>query len=278
MRQKSCCRTRTTRPQVRWPANPVDLWSIGCILAELLGRRPLFKGRDYVDQLNQILHHLGTPPQDKLEQMASPRALEYINSLPRRAPIPFEKLYPDANPLALDLLRRLLAFDPADRITCDEALQHPYLAVWHDPADEIVCATKFDFAFEQADDVDCMKKMILNEVIDFRREVRVQAQARQEELAREAEPWPALAPSAEAPVLSPYATPTSATKSHDSLHVASRSEINATEPGQVTYNIMGESVTPQGSSAEECDQVVAEPDAMEDPYESLDRQLCHYRT
>ena len=52
---------------------PVDIWSVGCILAELLGGKPIFKGRDYVDQLNQILHYLGTPPEETLRRVGSPR-------------------------------------------------------------------------------------------------------------------------------------------------------------------------------------------------------------
>lgn len=53
-------------------------------------------------------------------------------------------MFPHANPLALDLLAKMLNFDPAKRITCDQALDHPYLAVWHDPTDEPVCPTVRD--------------------------------------------------------------------------------------------------------------------------------------
>jgi serine/threonine protein kinase len=84
-------------------------------------------------------------------------------------------LYPSANPLALDLLERMLSFDPALRITCDEALRHPYLAVWHDPQDEPTCPTKFDFGFENVDDIEGMKHLILREVASFREEVRGRA-------------------------------------------------------------------------------------------------------
>lgn len=69
------------------------------------------------------------------------QAQDYIRSLPIKPRVPFSSLFPRANPMAIDLLQQLLNFDPAKRITCEQALKHPYLQVWHDPADEPVCPT-----------------------------------------------------------------------------------------------------------------------------------------
>lgn len=150
----------------------VDVWSVGCILAELLGSKPFFKGRDYVDQLNQILHYLGTPSESTLSRIGSPRAQEYVRNLPYMSKIPFQQLFPRANPDALDLLDRMLAFDPSQRISVEDALEHRYLSIWHDASDEPACPTTFDFGFEVVDEVQEMRQMILDEVRRFRHSVR----------------------------------------------------------------------------------------------------------
>ncbi|KAL1925180.1 uncharacterized protein VTP21DRAFT_63 [Calcarisporiella thermophila] len=146
----------------------IDMWSVGCIFAEMLGGKPLFKGRDYVDQLNQILHILGTPDEPTLQRIGSERAQLYIRSLPTMTRIPFQQLYPKATPLAIDLLNRLLEFDPAKRITVEEALEHPYLAAYHDPDDEPLCPNMFDFSFESVGEITEMKTLIAREVMSFK--------------------------------------------------------------------------------------------------------------
>lgn len=158
----------------------IDLWSVGCILAELLGGHPFFKGRDYVDQLNQILHVLGTPDEVTLQRIGSARAQEYVRNLPYKAPIPFSSLFPRANPLALDLLSKLLTFDPAHRLDVNAALAHPYLQVWHDPNEEPTCPALFDFSFEAVDSIEDMKHMIIEEVVNFRYAVRNSVRPKQE--------------------------------------------------------------------------------------------------
>lgn len=147
---------------------------MGCILAELLGGKPFFKGRDYVDQLNQILHYLGTPNEETLSRIGSPRAQEYVRNLPYMQKVSFQALFRNANPDALDLLDRMLAFDPSSRISVEEALEHRYLQIWHDASDEPTCPTPFDFHFEIVEEIPEMKRMILNEVHRFRQQVRVQ--------------------------------------------------------------------------------------------------------
>ncbi|KAI9508509.1 CMGC/MAPK/ERK protein kinase [Russula earlei] len=128
-------------------ASAINVWSVGCILDELLAGKPILKGEDYVDQLNQILHYLGTP-----------RAQDYIHSLPIRPRVPFVQMFLHVNPLTLDLLTKMLNFDPAKRIACEQVLERPYLAIWHDPMDEAICPAKFDLFFEEEDSIEGMKK------------------------------------------------------------------------------------------------------------------------
>lgn len=150
------------------------MWSVGCILAELLGGKPFFKGRDYVDQLNQILHILGTPNEETLLRIGSPRAQEYVRNLPYMPKKSFQQMFHNANPDALDLLNKLLAFDPTTRISVEESLEHKYLQIWHDASDEPTCVDPFNFDFEVVEEIPEMKRLILQEVHNFRQSVRGQ--------------------------------------------------------------------------------------------------------
>lgn len=225
----------------------IDIWSVGCILAELLGGKPIFRGRDYVDQLNQILHYLGTPSEETLRRVGSPRAQDYIRSLPYKPRIPFKTLYPAANPMALDLLEKMLSFDPSRRITCDEALQHPYLSVWHDPQDEPTCQRKFDFGFEEVEDVEGMKKLILEEVASFREEVRGRTRVQPP-------------------------------KRQESLPIPTRDEIQQGGPGDATAgngNVMGASsgLVHGGTATETASGMLSDAQMMEDPSEAFEREI-----
>lgn len=87
-------------------------------------------------QLTLILDVLGTPTMEDYYGIKSRRAREYIRSLPFKKKIPWKAMFPKTSDLALDLLDRLLAFNPVKRITVEEALKHPYLEPYHDPDDE----------------------------------------------------------------------------------------------------------------------------------------------
>lgn len=114
----------------------IDVWSVGCILAEMLSGRPLFPGSDYHNQLALIIDILGTPKMDDYNAIKSRRAKEYIRMLPFRHKKKFSSLYPQASEDAVDLLEKLLTFSPKKRLTVEQALEHPYVSFYHDPNDE----------------------------------------------------------------------------------------------------------------------------------------------
>lgn len=145
----------------------VDLWSAGCILAEMLSRTPLFPGKNYIEMVHLIVRVLGNPTKEQMH-FVSDKAREFLNSLPRQPGVGFDKLYPEANHKALDLLVKLLKFDPADRLSAAEALQHPYLEELHDPSDEPTADAIFDSSFEneQLDEMQ-YRELILKEVQEF---------------------------------------------------------------------------------------------------------------
>uniref|UniRef100_A0A8C9XBQ5 Mitogen-activated protein kinase n=1 Tax=Sander lucioperca TaxID=283035 RepID=A0A8C9XBQ5_SANLU len=145
----------------------IDIWSVGCILAEMLSNRPIFPGKHYLDQLNHILGVLGSPSQDDLNCIINMKARNYLQSLPHKPRIPWESLY-KADSKALDLLGRMLTFNPVKRISVEEALAHPYLEQYYDPTDEPVAEEPFTFSME-LDDLpkEKLKELIYEETARF---------------------------------------------------------------------------------------------------------------
>lgn len=121
------------------------MWSVGCILAEMLGNRPLFPGNHYLNQLRRIFEIIGSPSEEDLQCILNEKAKRYVMSLPFSSRKPLNLLYPHADPLVLDLLSKMLIFNPDKRITVEEAMLHPYLEQYHDPSDEPVAEQPFTF-------------------------------------------------------------------------------------------------------------------------------------
>ncbi|KAG2526463.1 hypothetical protein JM18_003867 [Phytophthora kernoviae] len=117
-------------------AKSVDMWAVGCIVAEMVTGRPAFPGTSTMNQLERILDVTGPPSQDDIESIKSPFANTMLESLPTPKQKPLEEFFPKASPEALDLIKQCFWFDPSKRISCIDALKHPYVAQFHNEKDE----------------------------------------------------------------------------------------------------------------------------------------------
>ncbi|GAY51462.1 hypothetical protein CUMW_134350 [Citrus unshiu] len=95
----------------------IDIWSVGCILGEIMTRQPLFPGKDYVHQLRLITELIGSPDETSLGFLRSDNARRYVRMLPQFPKQNFSARFPNKSPGAVDLLEKMLVFDPNRRIT-----------------------------------------------------------------------------------------------------------------------------------------------------------------
>ncbi|CAN1249429.1 Mitogen-activated protein kinase 3 [Linum perenne] len=95
----------------------IDVWSVGCIFMELMNRKPLFPGKDQVHQMRLLTELLGTPAESDLGFIRNEDARKYIRQLSPQPRQSLGKLFPHVHPLAIDLVDKMLSFDPAKRIT-----------------------------------------------------------------------------------------------------------------------------------------------------------------
>ncbi|KAL0079683.1 kinase-like domain-containing protein [Phycomyces blakesleeanus] len=108
----------------------IDLWSTGCVMAELILGQPFFPGDSGIDQLVEIIKILGTPSK---QEIAAMNASYVEHKFPQIKPHPLQKIFSSATIEAVDLLSRLLQYHPQRRISAIEALCHPFFDPIRDP-------------------------------------------------------------------------------------------------------------------------------------------------
>ncbi|KAL2789481.1 MAPK/MAK/MRK overlapping kinase isoform 3, partial [Daubentonia madagascariensis] len=102
----------------------MDLWSAGCVFYEIASLQPLFPGANELDQISKIHDVIGTPAQKTLTKFKQSRAMSFDFPFKKGSGIPL--LTTNLSPQCLSLLHAMVAYDPDERITAHQALQHPY--------------------------------------------------------------------------------------------------------------------------------------------------------
>lgn len=111
-----------------------DVWSTGCVMAELMLGQPLFPGESGIDQLVEIIKVLGTPTREQIRTM-NPNYMEH--KFPQIKPHPFNKVFRKADNNAIDVIGRLLEYTPTERLGAIDAMVHPFFDELRDPSTKL---------------------------------------------------------------------------------------------------------------------------------------------
>lgn len=156
---------------------PIDIWSVGCIFAEMLRRKPLFPGKNTQHQLQLIISHLGPPDPAVLLQIPNEKCRTFIQSLPTTAGTPLEEIVQTSERDAIDILTKMLCFGPDKRVNVERALEHPYLDRLHAPDDEpvrrILDCSEFEFERRKID-LKSLREEIYLEALRYNPQMREQ--------------------------------------------------------------------------------------------------------
>jgi len=104
----------------------MDMWGVGCVFFEVLSLYPLFPGTNELDQVTKIHVVLGTPPAETLAKLKKHSNSHIDFNFPHKEPQEMKKLIPHCSPDCIDIIVKLLAYDPDDRLSARQAVKHPY--------------------------------------------------------------------------------------------------------------------------------------------------------
>lgn len=159
----------------------VDIWSCGCIFAEMLGRNPIFPGKNFIHQLMLVFDVIGSPEAHQVRHIVNPEARKFLASQLSKPKVPYNRLYPAATPDAWWMLDQMLLFDPDKRITVQDALDSRYFAqcARHLPESLVFpeVGSEFEFNFERENlSRTQLKQLIVRETASLKREKMLQRQ------------------------------------------------------------------------------------------------------
>ena len=145
------------------------MWSAGCVFAEFYLRKVIFGEKELTKQVQRIIALLGLPPQHLIDQIKDVSVRNFLyDAYQKTKKVPFETLLPGIEKDALDLLRKLLCYDPSERLSAEQALEHPFFKELHqrenEPANAFI--DYFDFEFEQYTlDRKILRELIVDEIL-----------------------------------------------------------------------------------------------------------------
>lgn len=207
----------------------IDIWSVGCILCEMILRKPLFNGKDYRDQIKQILAVLGTPSEEELQWLPEGgEGRRYLKKFDFVEKVSWEQALPQVSEQTRDAVQAMLHFDPGARIIVQEAMRLPYFENLYKMEDAEVVLAKIDWSFDDFRPTrSLLQKYIYDECASFHPEILERDRSFWERVRNEESATPITYASAAAP---PHAMSLSAGGNHGTLKAPSAAEMAATLP------------------------------------------------
>ena len=126
----------------------IDVWSVGCAFVELLSKQFLFPGNNYIEQIKLIMNVLGTQDDKDLEFISNSSAKNFVKQFKNIPKKDFKNILKSENPLAVDLVEKMLVFNPEKRYSIEQCLEHPYLKNMREGIEDPVFNGKINLEFD----------------------------------------------------------------------------------------------------------------------------------